>query len=108
MLDYKVIELSDRIWINELLKKSDFRGCEYNFANNYAWHRLYNTTICRYKDFYISRSKKYGLRYTFPAGDGDYKDLFLTLKKDAEFVLAEGEELIAAYEYCNLHGLWKK
>ena len=84
MLDYKVIELSDRIWIKELLNKSDFRGCEYNFANNFAWHRLYDTTICRYKNFYISRSKKYGLRYTFPAGTGDYKDLFLTLKKDAK------------------------
>ncbi len=23
------------------------------------------------------------------------------------FCLAEGEEFIAAYEYCNLHGLWK-
>ena len=29
-------------------------------------------------------------------------------KPVAEFVLAEGEELVAAYEYCNLHGLWKK
>ena len=26
----------------------------------------------------------------------------------AEFVLAAGEELVATYEYCNLHGLWKK
>lgn len=26
----------------------------------------------------------------------------------AKFVLAEGEEFVAAYEYCNLHGLWKK
>ena len=25
----------------------------------------------------------------------------------AAFVLAEGEELVAVYEYCNLHGLWK-
>lgn len=25
----------------------------------------------------------------------------------AEFVLAEGDELVAAYAYCNLHGLWK-
>ena len=24
------------------------------------------------------------------------------------FTLCEGEEAIAAYEYCNLHGLWKK
>ena len=25
----------------------------------------------------------------------------------AEFVLADGEEMVAVYEYCNLHGLWK-
>jgi superoxide reductase len=29
-------------------------------------------------------------------------------KPRAEFYLAEGDELIAAYEYCNIHGLWKK
>lgn len=26
---------------------------------------------------------------------------------EAAFVLSEGEEALAAYEYCNLHGLWK-
>ncbi len=26
---------------------------------------------------------------------------------EASFVLAEGETLVAVYEYCNLHGLWK-
>lgn len=25
----------------------------------------------------------------------------------AEFALADGEEPVAVYEYCNLHGLWK-
>ena len=28
-------------------------------------------------------------------------------KPQASFVLADGEQLVAAYEYCNLHGLWK-
>lgn len=28
-------------------------------------------------------------------------------KPCAQFVLAQGEELVATYEYCNLHGLWK-
>ena len=31
-----------------------------------------------------------------------------TDKPIAEFKLADGEEFVAAYEYCNLHGLWKK
>ena len=26
---------------------------------------------------------------------------------EAEFTLSEGDEFVAAYEYCNLHGLWK-
>lgn len=26
----------------------------------------------------------------------------------AVFVLNEGNEVVSAYEYCNLHGLWKK
>lgn len=28
-------------------------------------------------------------------------------KPEAKFVLAEGEKVVAAYEYCNLHGFWK-
>ncbi len=31
-----------------------------------------------------------------------------TGKPRAEFRLVDGEEFVAAYEYCNLHGLWKK
>lgn len=28
-------------------------------------------------------------------------------KPEATFALVEGDEVIAAYEHCNLHGLWK-
>lgn len=31
-----------------------------------------------------------------------------TDKPRAEFKLADGDTFVAAYEYCNLHGLWKK
>ena len=33
-------------------------------------------------------------------------DLTATDKPVAEFAVAEGDKAIAAYEYCNLHGLW--
>lgn len=39
---------------------------------------------------------------------GQRKELNHTGKPDAVFALAEGEQPLAAYEYCNLHGLWKK
>ncbi len=35
------------------------------------------------------------------------KDLQPGGKPEAVFALAEGETAVAAYEYCNLHGLWK-
>lgn len=35
------------------------------------------------------------------------KDLDPAGKPEAEFILAEGEKAVAAYEYCNLHGFWK-
>ena len=35
------------------------------------------------------------------------KQLQHTDKPRAMFKLADGEKFIAAYEYCNLHGLWK-
>ncbi len=28
-------------------------------------------------------------------------------KPQAEFMICEGDEVVAAYAYCNLHGLWK-
>jgi len=29
------------------------------------------------------------------------------MKPEAGFRLVDGEKALAAYEYCNLHGLWK-
>ncbi|WP_124098790.1 phosphatidylglycerol lysyltransferase domain-containing protein [Ruminococcus sp. Marseille-P6503] len=92
MFDFREIQLSDRDWINGCLKISDFRGCEYSFANNLAWRRLSNTLIASYKDFYISCSFD-GKQpvITFPTGVGcdgagieKYLDLFSKLKRFVE------------------------
>ena len=42
-------------------------------------------------------TKKGNQRITLSAGD----------RPEAEFLLTEGNEVVAAYAYCNLHGLWK-
>ncbi|MBD3880068.1 MAG: desulfoferrodoxin [Quinella sp. 1Q5] len=38
---------------------------------------------------------------------GQYVHLTANDKPVAEFIVADDDEPIAAYEYCNLHGLWK-
>ncbi len=45
---------------------------------------------------YLNTQKGAQLKYLIP--DSEPK---------AEFCLADGDKVIAAYEYCNLHGLWK-
>ena len=36
------------------------------------------------------------------------KKLNPEVKPEAEFVVADGDKAVAAYESCNLHGIWKK
>ncbi|MCP1109957.1 superoxide reductase [Lachnospiraceae bacterium PF1-21] len=38
---------------------------------------------------------------------GQFANLKPGEKPEATFTLNDGEEFVAAYEYCNLHGLWK-
>ncbi len=83
MFDLRKIQLSDRDRANAALAVSDFRGCEYSFANNMAWHRLADTVITFDGDFYISCSFYDGEPvFIFPAGvplDGQGRDRYLEL-----------------------------
>lgn len=38
---------------------------------------------------------------------GQYKRLKAGDEPKAVFTIEDGDEFVAAYEYCNLHGLWK-
>lgn len=92
MLEFRNIQISDKNWINELLAKSDFQGCEYSFANNMAWRRLSDSVITRYKDFYIVGSVDCDEPFfTYPAGEGDIFELIDELKK---FLKPYGKKLV--------------
>lgn len=66
----------------DCLQASDHRGCEYCFANNLAWRRLHDSRIAQYKGFYLNASfqTEDGIpNCMYPAGDGDHRDVILTL-----------------------------
>lgn len=87
MLEFRDIDISDKDKINSALRKSDFRGCEYSFANNMAWKRLSDSKISFYKDFYISCAFNTddGIpSFTFPSGEGNYSELFTEMRKYSE------------------------
>ncbi len=86
MIEFRDIQISDRAKIESALRKSDFMGCEYSFANNMAWKRLADSKICLYEDFYINcafDNEDGFLHFVFPCGDGNYTKLFRELEKYA-------------------------
>ncbi len=87
MLEFRRITLNDRDNVNKALAFSDFRGCEYSFANNLAWCRLADSQICFYKDFYIvcAFGNEDGIpTFILPAGLGDYREVIAEMKLYSE------------------------
>lgn len=85
MIEFKEIEISDKVWIDGLLKYSDYRGAEYCFTNLFIWSGIYKSKIARYKDFLLLRSwdGETG-HYLYPAGRGDKKEAIDAIIADAK------------------------
>jgi hypothetical protein len=80
--------MSDRETVNAILSESDYRGCEYSFANNLAWRRKAHSRICIWNGFYICAATEPEISYVFPAGkpktaDG-YKSVLEEMRRYAE------------------------
>lgn len=85
MIDFRQITISDREWIEPLLRMSNFRGSEYTFSNNYNWRDIYGIKVARMNDYYLVRSGKGDYRsYLYPAGSGDIKPVIEALIEDAK------------------------
>ena len=80
MLNFKKIELSDRSWIDERLKQSDFKSCDYSFVNNFIWSEPNGIEFAKFNDFYCLKNS---VSYTYPAGSGDVKPVIEALIADA-------------------------
>lgn len=81
MVEFRNLELSDREWINERLKKSDFKSCDYSFANNFIWQKPYGIKFADINGFYCLKNE---YSYTYPAGGGDVKPVIEELIKHSE------------------------
>lgn len=72
VLKFNRIELSDRQRIKELLNKSDFRGCDYTFGNNFVWRGIYNIEVCFAEGLYFCKNGTgKNTSFLYPAGSGD-------------------------------------
>ena len=80
-----------KIMLNRLKKFNQVAYVEYLLENSYLINDSKNYfTNLRLMTIYLRQVKN------LKPGEKPY----------AEFLLADGEELVKAYEYCNLHSLW--
>ncbi|GHU89521.1 hypothetical protein FACS1894155_06670 [Bacteroidia bacterium] len=86
MLDFQEITIKDKDVLNQFLKKSTFRNCDFSFANIYCWAPKYRTSYAIEGGFLFFRfwagGKKPG--YMYPIGDGCLKTALETIIADSK------------------------
>ena len=99
MTDFIKIELSDKIWVDTLLRQSNYRGAEYCFTNLFVWSSVYQTKICRKDNLLLIRSGKeaYPLDF-FPAGSGEIKPMIDMLLDTAKQEQRDFRMMVAGAE----------
>ncbi len=90
-LNFHSISLDDRNWINEKLFEDDLCACEYTFANNFVWAKVYDVEVGRaYGCGVIRYREQEHFQYSFPFGAGDKQLMIRHLKK---ICAVQGHEL---------------
>ena len=109
-MKFKNIELTDREWMEPLLRASGYQGCDYTFGNLYIWKDLYRHEAAQAGGMLCIRSRKPGTgeyTYLFPAGDGSLQEAVRFMAADARslgvpfllrgFTAAEADRLTEAF-----------
>lgn len=81
-LNFHPISMDDRDWINGKLKEDKLDACEYTFANNYIWSKVYDVQVgSAYGCGVIRYREKEQFQYSFPFGNGDKQCMIGHLKR---------------------------
>lgn len=83
-IKFASIQIEQREQFNQLLRYSDFRGCEYNFNTMFLWRDIFHTQAALFEDRLIVRSGVEKPSYLFPVGSGDLKTVLLALEQIAQ------------------------
>ena len=85
MIEFRTPQLADKVWMDQLLSRSDYRGCEYNFTNLFAWKDTYHHKVARLDDFLVVHlCGGLGCSFLYPAGSGDRRAVIEALRADSE------------------------
>lgn len=84
MLKFEKVELSDKVRVEEYLRKSNFRGCEYTFGNILMWGKYYDTRICFSGGLcYEKTGRGSDTMFVYPYGDGTVEEAVNSIREYA-------------------------
>lgn len=84
MLKFGKVELRDKPRIEEYLRKSDFRGCEYTFGNIFLWGSHYNTEICFAEGLCFEKTGRgKDTMFVYPYGEGSVETAVTLIREYA-------------------------
>lgn len=85
MIEFKAPTPADKAWVDGLLARGNYRGCDYNFTNIYVWKKAFNVEIAQGNGFLFTHlCGRMGCSYLYPAGAGDIAGAIRTLKAEAD------------------------
>lgn len=87
-IKFHEITMTDKDWMNDRLAEDNRNACEYTFANNFIWRKVYQVEVAEICGCLVIRFREKGnFCYSYPVGDGDKKaaiTLLLNLCKQNE------------------------
>lgn len=85
-IDFKPITLADKETITAFTMSSDYRNCDFSFANMCSWRFLYESEYAVVEGFLVIRfliEEKTRHAYMMPVGKGDLVKIINLLEQDA-------------------------
>lgn len=85
MINFKQIDIADGKWMRPIAAVENSRSADFNFVSNYLWKNSFKHMVGRLEDRYVIKvTLPMGVYYSFPIGQGDLKQAYLDIKKDAD------------------------
>ncbi len=82
-LQFKLIELSDREWMEACFRAGHRGSLEYSFTNLFVWRKALNIHVARYEGYAIVMATPEQPSYVFPMGTGPLLPVLEVMQEDA-------------------------
>ena len=84
-IEFHEITLDDKAWMDARFQEDDRNACEYTFANNFVWRKVYHVEVAEKYGCAIIRFEEEGVvMYSYPIGAGDHRKVIDELRTICE------------------------